>query len=325
MIKQSDFKPAWWLSNRHLQTMWGSLTRKQPNLPLEREHFDLPDNDFIDIDWIKPKKISEDTPIIVVLHGLGGSIESHYAIHIMANIHKQNWLGVFMHYRGCSGQPNRKPFGYHSGYTEDLAYLISVLKQRYPKQPIATIGYSLGGNVLLKWLGETGKKNPLDTAVAISVPFDLALGADKMLQGISRLYQWYLLRSLRKYINYKFQVIESPIDLEPLASIKTFWEFDHHITAPLHGFKSAMDYYKRASSRQYLKAVTVPTLILHAKDDPLMTEDVIPTKEELSETITIELSDKGGHVGFISGDIPFQANYWLEQRITAHLLEYFAS
>lgn len=325
MITKSEFKPAWWLRNRHLQTMWGALARKRPKLPLQRERFNLPDDDFIDIDWIIPENTTATTPIVLVLHGLGGSIESHYAINIMGSLYHQSWIGVFMHYRGCSGEPNKKAIGYHSGYTEDLAHLASTIKQRYPHAPLAVVGYSLGGNILLKWLGETGSDNLITTGVAISVPFQLDKAADKMLTGFSRFYQWYILRSLQEYVDYKFKIVESPIDLEPVKDIKTFWEFDHLVTAPIHGFNGVMDYYLKASSRQYLKNIAIPMLILQAKDDPFLTEACIPTENELSKCITLELSAAGGHVGFVAGNMPFYPSYWLEKRICQYLQHYFSA
>src|SRR5580704_6495536 len=165
----NEFKPAWWLPNSHLQTLWPAIFRSNiKKVALERERLELPDGDFIDLDWLDRQKTG---PLILILHGFEGSIESHYAKGMLCSINQQGWRGVFMHFRGCSGEPNRLPRGYHSGETNDLHYVIQILQQREPDIDLAAIGYSLGGNVLLKWLGETGLENPLKAAIAISVPF----------------------------------------------------------------------------------------------------------------------------------------------------------
>ena len=322
MITKSNFKPAWWLKSSHLQTIWGTATRRNHKIDLQRERVELPDGDFIDIAWTMPSNYEPaHTPTVLVLHGLGGSIDSHYARGLMSGIKNQGWRGVFMHFRGASGEPNRLPRSYHSGDTGDVDYLVNFLLQREPKIKLVAVGFSLGGNVLLKWLGETGNKNPLCAAVAVSVPFELYKVANRLQYGFSRLYQNWLLRELRSLFLTKFATMQTPIDVNNVSKCHTFWEFDNTVTAPLHGFKNAADYYQRASSRQFLKSITVPTLILHATDDPFMTPDCVPTEDELSERIILELSPNGGHVGFITGDIPGWGEYWLEKRI----IDYFST
>ncbi len=323
MIKKSTFKPAWWLRNPHLQTIWSPMFRKQPKIATRRERLELPDGDFIDLNWF-----GEGTgPIVVILHGLGGSLHSHYVKGMLQAIANRGWRGVLMHFRGCSGEPNRLPRHHHSGDTADLAYLVSVLHQREPGIPIAAIGFSVGGNVLLKWLGETGIHNPLKGAVAISVPFELLKAANHINSGMTKIYQWWLLKDVRATIAKKFRVVKHPVELEPdeINSIRSFWELDDKITAPLHGFADVYDYYLRASSRQYLKNIAIPTLILHSSDDPFMTRDVIMHPEELSPQLTFELSDAGGHVGFVGGSFPWRAEYWLEKRVPDYLQQVFQS
>jgi predicted alpha/beta-fold hydrolase len=229
-----------------------------------------------------------------------------------------------MHFRGCSGEPNRLARSYHSGDTGDLAYLVEALRQREPGAPIAIVGFSLGGNVLLKWLGQTGNHASVRAAVAVSPPFVLHDAVDRMQQGFSRLYQWYLLRSMRRAVAEKRDHVTFPIKVDDLAVLKNFRDFDERVTAPLHGFDGANHYYTVSSSRQYLKDIAIPTLILHARDDPFMSEAAIPGDDELSETVTLELSARGGHVGFIAGAWPWRPRYWLEQRIPAHLAQYLA-
>ena len=311
MVKNSDFNPAWWLPGPHLQTLWPVLSGSKKTPTLLRERLELPDGDFIDVDWVNAHL---DTPIVVILHGLEGSCHSPYARDMLYTLQHLGFRAVFMYFRGCSGEINRMPRYYHSGDTEDLAWLIQRLQKQYPNVPLTAIGYSLGGNVLLKWLGETEANNPLQCAVAVSVPMLLHKSADRMRNGFSRFYQWYLIMQLKQKLKQK-QIqrgIHTNVDMEEL---KDFWSFDDKITAPLHGFKSAEDYYKKSSSRQYLKTIAVPTLILHAKDDPFTDDTVIPNENELSSAVTLELSAKGGHIGFISGTIPGRGQPWLSQRI----------
>lgn len=319
MMKNTLFQPAWWLTNPHLQTLWPTLFRRIKNIPLERERLELPDGDFVDLDWHGKNR---QAPIVLILHGFEGSIQSPYAKGMLQAIYQHGWCGVFMHFRGCSGEPNRLLRGYHSGETEDLANVIDILKQRVPHQSLAVIGFSLGGNVLLKWLGETSEKNPLTAAIAISVPFELHKAAKKIDSGFSRIYQQYFLKSLRERLGKKFRM-KGIENYAVLSDIRTIEEFDDKITAPIHGFKNAKEYYIKSSSRQFLHAIRVPTLIIHAKDDPFMPKDVIPESYELADCVQLELTEKGGHVGFISGEFPWCAEYWLEKRVPAYLRQYF--
>jgi hypothetical protein len=320
MINKSRFKPAWGLSNPHVQTMWQTLFRRQPEVVTQRERFLLPDGDFLDLDWVG----YDGEPIIIVLHGIAGSIDSPYAKGMLSAVVSCGWRGVGMHFRGCSGEPNRLPRIYHSGETNDLQFLVAELQKRYPNRPIAVVGFSMGGNVLLKWLGETGDSNPVAGAVAVSVPFQLEKTADHINHGWQRFYQWWLLRDLRKRVADKFRKNKegSPVNVEEIESIQSFLDFDNRITAPLHGFADGKDYYTKSSVIQYLKNIQKPTLILHATDDPFMTPDTIANLNDLSPNLTLELSTTGGHVGFISGT-PWKPEYWLEQRIPEFLREIF--
>lgn len=316
----NQFKPAWWLPNSHLQTIWPVICRTEiKNLPLKRERFELPDGDFIDLDWIGKDKSA---PLVLVMHGFEGSIESHYAKGILRKIDEAGWRGVFVHFRGCSGEPNRLPRSYHSGETHDFDLIVNVLLEREQNKNFAAIGYSLGGNVLLKWLGETGHQNPLKAAIAISVPFELHKAADRIQRGFSRLYQWYFMKCIRERLHHKFKYVPAPIDPSLLSEVHTMRDFDDKYTAPLHGFSGVEEYYSTASSRQYLRTIQVPTLILHAKDDPFMTEDVIPTEEEISSYVNLEVTDTGGHVGFVTGRYPWRPTYWLEERVPLFLKEF---
>lgn len=292
--------------------------RRAPKIRFWRERLELPDGDFIDLDWSE----NGSGPIVIVLHGLEGSSDSPYARGIMHAIEQRGWRGVVMHFRGCSGEPNRLARSYHSGDTGDLAYFINTLRQRGPRTPLAVVGFSLGGNVLLKWLGKAGGDAPLRAAVAVSVPYVLRGAAERLNHGFSRLYQWQLLRSLRGNVVEKRRHIKLPLKIQDLSALRSFRDFDEYVTAPLHGFDSADHYYTVSSSRQYLKGITVPTLLLHSRDDPFMTEAAIPEQQELSESVALEVSARGGHVGFVAGAWPWQARYWLEERIPAYLDRY---
>ena len=299
----------------NLQTLWPYFFRRKLQTDLMRERLELPDGDFIDL------CLTADTggPIVAIFHGLEGCIDSHYARPVLAAVERQGWRGVFMHFRGCSGEHNRLARSYHSGETGDIGFLIDHLHKRFPDVPIAAVGYSLGGNALLKYLGETDRKGQVHAAVAISVPYLLAEGAKKLNSGFSKGYRHHLIGLLQRKITCKFSSRDCPIDLDNVLELNDFFKFDDKVTAPLHGFAGVDDYYSRSSSRQYLKSINVPTLLIHARDDPFMTEDVIPAEDELSGFVQLELAETGGHIGFVSGRAPWHPVYWLEKRITEFL------
>lgn len=311
----SEFKPAWWLPNPHLQTLWSFALRRRSKITIERERFELPDGDFVDLDWLAKQG---NGPIVILLHGLEGSIDSTYVGGMLEAIKENGWRGVLLHFRSCSGEMNRHPRMYHSGDTGDFAEVVAAIHKREPHTPLSAIGYSLGGNVLLKWLGETNDKHPLIAAAAISVPFELARTAERINCGFSRIYQRHFLQSLTKKIRQKFPS-GSPWISSDLSKISTMRAFDELVTAPLHGFKNADDYYEKSSCRQFLTNIRIPTLLLHAQDDPFMTPETVPSPQELSPTVQLELTQHGGHIGFVAGTLPWRAEYWLEKRILAFL------
>ena len=317
-MSETKFKPAWWLSNPHLQTLWASLCRPENHLPLMRERFELPDGDFIDLDWTR----TGTGPIVLVLHGFEGSINSPYAKGILQAVSQNGWRGVFMNFRGCSGEPNRLPRSYHSGDTADLAAVVKALMERVPNVPVAAIGFSLGGNVLLKWLGETAEQNSLSAAIAVLVPFELQKSVERVRHGFSQIYQHHFLKCVCERMAHKFKYTPPGITVPEWESLNTLHDFDDKVTAPLHGFYDADDYYARCSSRPYLKNIAVPTLIIHAKDDPFMTEDIIPEEHELSAMVKLEVTQGGGHVGFVGGKYPWRPEYWIERRAPEFLQRY---
>lgn len=321
MIISSSFKPAWWLKNSHIQTIYSSIARKNSQAQIDcTERLELPDGDFIDLAWAT-NGLDNDKPLVVFLHGLGGSINSSYVAAQLKAYNACGWRAVFMHFRGASGVANRLARAYHSGETGDLDYLLRELHRREPNTKKAVVGISIGGNVLLKWLGEQGQQNLIAGAVAVSVPFELSAVADSISNGFAKVYQGYLIKRMRAVFNQK--VITHPEllqdYLQPLKTAKTFWEFDDKITAPLYGFADVHDYYTRSSSRQYLSAIKTRTLIIHALDDPFMTRRVVPGQKELGNDVTLELSENGGHVGFVGTDSSGKLQYWLDKRVPEYL------
>ena len=320
MPTSSQFKAAWWLTNPHAQTVYATFTRRLKAPISHTERLELPDGDFIDLAWAT-QGVDAAAPLVILLHGLGGSVKSTYVAGQLKAYNQAGWRAVLMHFRGASGEPNRKPHAYHSGETGDLNTLLHILNKREPQTKKAVVGISLGGNVLLKWLGEQQEQSLIHAAAALSVPFDLNLLAHHMNQGFPRFYQKHLINKLHHLFEQKFKQYpeHKPKHLNNLKALQSFLTFDEHITAPFHNFPSAKVYYEQSSSRQFLKTIKTPTLIVHALDDPFMTPEAIPTPHELSSDITLELTDQGGHIGFISGKIPGKAVYWLDERVPRFL------
>jgi len=316
MVSTGDFRPLWWLKNPHLQTLWPVFFRRRPELNLRSERLELADGDFLDLAWA-----GQGGPVVLVLHGLEGSLRSHYAAALMAALAGAGYQAVFMHFRGCSGEPNRLDRAYHSGETGDLAAVVEHVVAQTGNPLSAIVGFSLGGNVLLKWLGERGEAAPVSAAVAVSVPFRLEDGARRMSKGVSRIYERHLVGRLQAGYRRKFSHRPAPLDVD-IGELSSFWAFDDQVTAPLHGFQDVHDYYRRSSSRQFLSAIRRPTLIVHALDDPFMFPDTVPDPEELSETVELELTSRGGHVGFVAGSL--LPRYWLEPRILRFLSKHCA-
>jgi len=309
-LLDSPFRPAWWLRGAHAQTLWPALLRRRRRLTVEWERLELDDGDFLDLAWSGPR----DAPVVLFLHGLQGSIASHYATGMMHGLNERGFRVCLMHFRGCGRGPNRLPISYHSGKTDDPQRVLRHIAQTSGRPPFGAVGVSLGGNVLLKWLGEQGDASPLRRAAAISVPFELDAAARRLDQGLSRLYQRHLVRSMREAYHAKFAKIPSPLQVD-VDRLDTFRLFDDQVTAALHGFAGVDDYYTRCSSRPFIPAIRVPTLILHARDDPFMFPHTAPTAAELPDNVWLEIPDAGGHVGFIAGRLPGRADYYAERRV----------
>jgi predicted alpha/beta-fold hydrolase len=317
----SLFRPAGWLRNRHAQTVLPSLPwawRQRPEL--RREVLKLPDGDETAVDWVVATEDTPKTsPLLVILHGLESSAESAYARMLMVAATERQWRCCVLHFRDCGDYRNLLPRRYHAGETNDLRYFVNKLESDGQFGPIVAAGYSLGGNVLLKYLGESGDNCPLRGAAAVCVPFNLHLCAEALNRGISKGYQRYLLKRMKQSVRQKFDPHTAAFDWDRAMQAKTFAEFDDAVTAPLHGFAGKDDYYDKCSSVHFLKHIERPTLIVNAVDDPFMTPSVIPTADQLSEHVTLEVSEYGGHVGFIEGGTPWQPRFYLPGRLIGFL------
>lgn len=316
-IRRSDFRPAAWLRNRHLQTIFPSLPVARPaRPPLTRETLELPDGDVTVVDWLVDSGETDDaSPLLVILHGLEGSAKSSYCRQLLNVAAQAGWRAAVLHFRDCGDYRNRLPRRYHAGETNDIRYFLHKLRTDGHRGPLMAAGYSLGGNVLLKYLGESGVDTPLLAAAAVSVPLNLHVSARELTRGFSRVYQLYLLRRMKQSVVRKFNRHTAAFDWERAMKASTFAEFDDAVTAPLHGFANKDDYYDRCSSTHFLAGIERPTLIINALDDPFMSADVIPPEERVSDKVTLEISDHGGHVGFIDGGPPWQPSFFLPRRI----------
>jgi hypothetical protein len=326
-IQRSEFRPARWLRNRHLQTIYPSIPLPgTPRPPLVREPLELPDGDVTVVDWLTDvPSTSETSPLLIVLHGLESSAQSTYARQLLYAASQSGWRAAVLHFRDCGDYRNRLPRRYHAGETDDLRYFLRKLKTEGHRGPLVAAGFSLGGNVLLKYLGESGEDTPLVAAAAISVPLKLRSSAEALTSGFSKVYQRYLINRMKRAIRRKFNRHTAAFDWDRAMRATTFAEFDDAVTAPLHGFASKDDYYDRCSSVSFLGTIARPTLILNALDDPFMSPDLLPDETALSEFVTLELSENGGHVGFIHGGTPWRPQFYVPQRVIRFLEPYVAA
>ena len=289
------------------------ILRSPNGPPYHRERLDTPDGDLLDLDW--GPEPSSDSPIALVLHGLEGSSSRRYARNICRELFVRGIWPVVLNFRGCSGEPNRRPRYYHSGETSDPQFIVELLRHRFPGRPIGALGFSLGGNVLLKLLGEKSSdiRGKPDSAVAISVPYDLAAGSQLLEQSrMGRFYAAYFLRSLKHKVRLKQELLSPVLDLNTVLKSQTIWEFDDVATAPLAGFENAAAYYAESSSFKFLGDIGVPTLLIHAEDDPFLPAQAIPRAEALDNPmIQLVIHPVGGHVGFLEGT-PRKPSFWAE-------------
>jgi len=305
--------PAW-LPGGHLQTIYPATCISKSAVSFRRERWDTPDNDFIDVDFIDGKA---GQPFVVLFHGLEGSSDSHYARALMAAVQARGWSGAIPHFRGCSGELNQAPRFYHSGDAEEINWIIRRLHaqhcQKNAAAPFFAAGVSLGGNALLRWIGESQQQAAIvHAACAVSAPLDLAQGGASLSSGINMLYTRMFLKTLKPKCLRKLEQFPGLFDSNRLLEAKNLYEFDNVVTAPLHGYLDTDDYWHRASAKHVLNDITIPTLVLNAKNDPFLPGRYLPLKA--AKCVQLDYPDRGGHVGFVSGKIPGQLD-WLPQKI----------
>lgn len=311
----------WWLPGGHLQTIYAYARAANQLIHYRRERWETPDGDFIDLDWLDSG--NDEAKLLVLFHGLEGSSRSHYALSIMALAQQQGWRGVVPHFRGCSGEANRLPRSYHSGDIPEIDWILSRLKEENPQCAIYVAGVSIGGNMLLNWLGEMGEAAGaiVQRVVAISTPVDLSAAARVLDVGSRKaIYTRCFLNSLKPKVLAKIAAHRLKIDPARVHACSTFREIDDLYTAPIHGFKDALDYWTRASSKPWLKHIRVPTLLINARNDPFLPVAALPHYREVSDAVTLEFPYSGGHVGFVSAEINGSLD-WLSRRILSFILD----
>lgn len=330
-ISRGPFQPAWWLNNSHLQTLFPAMMRRIVPLPRVRERLTLSDGDWLCLDWRLPRSwMGSGRPLVMLVHGLTGSSQSQYVLGLQQALDAMGWASVAMNCRAATGEPNDRPRAYHAGAHDDVAEVMHTVHERYPDVPLALVGFSLGGAMTLNYLAREKLPANLFAASAVSVPLMLGACADRLDQGFSRIYRKHLLAELCKTWSRKAERLAELGDEEVATHIRdrlaqgpftSFRVFDDVLMAGIHGFRNGEDYYARCSPRQSLLRITTPVLVLQAADDPFLAPECMPTTRELSPAVHLEISPRGGHVGFIeAGEHWREPRYYLERRIP-HFLQ----
>ena len=315
-----EYRAPRWLAGGHAQTIWPYQLRRPP-VRLRRERIETPDGDFWDFDWLDAG--AADAPVIALFHGLEGGSQSHYARALGVAAARIGWRVVIPHFRGCSGEPNRLPRAYHSGDHAEVGAMLETIRGKIPAAArLHAAGVSLGGSALLNWLGRAGPggSSLVTSAAAISAPLDLMAAGNAIGKGLNRVYTVHFLATLKPKSLAMARRFPGVLDAARIRRVRTMWDFDDAVTAPLHGFTGVVDYWTRASSKPWLRHVGIPTLVLNARNDPFIPAASLPAAAEVSPSVILEQPSHGGHVGFASGRFPGNVD-WLPAR----LLHYFAS
>jgi uncharacterized protein len=350
--ENTNYRAPAWLPGGHLQTIYTSLFIRVPPITYRRERLELPDGDFLDFDWADGQpgalkdsdplrtearvesyapqgdsdplrteaRVESYAPVVVLFHGLEGSADSPYARDLMATVQARGWHGVVAHFRGCSGEDNRLPRAYFAGDSADIARILQHVKSQHANAPIHAVGVSLGGNALLKWLGEQGDAARIlvEAAAGVSAPLDLTAAGHALDHGFNRrVYTARFLLTLKAKALRKAAQFPGTLDAKAIASASTFREFDTLVTARLHGFHDAEDYWLRMSSKPLLKSIRVPTLVINARNDPFLPSWALPTHDEVSPAVILEQPATGGHVAFPCEPFPGKLD-WLPRRLMQH-------
>ena len=308
-----------------MQTIWAAVLRQAPAVPVVRARWELPDGDFLDVDELAA---GESAPRLIVLHGLESSSQAVAVLGLLGQAQQRGWGGIAVNFRGCSGTPNRLRRSYHGGETADLAWVIARVQAAHPESQLACAGISLGGNVLLKYLGEQGDGLPehVRAAAAISAPFDLAASVDALGQRFSRVYQRNLVASLKRKTFEKLARYPDLVDAAALRAVRTLAAFDNLVTGPLHGFQDAAAYWTASSSVAFLAGIRRPTLLINAEDDPFLPVEALPKAMVAHHPhLRAAFTAFGGHVGFLEGRWPWAATGWAERRAAEFLAEHLRS
>jgi predicted alpha/beta-fold hydrolase len=320
---------AWWVPGPHFQTTWGRFGRLRGRMLFERELLATPDGEQLVLDHVAGKP---GMPRVLLLHGLEGSSYAVYMLGLVRLVAQAGWSATVLNFRSCARDPRRprrwiaplRPRLYHSGETTDLNLVVRALAARDPDVPLYAVGVSLGGNVLLKWLGENGARSPIEAAATISVPYDLAAAARHLERGLGRIYVGHFLKTLKRKtldVMARFPRETEHMDPDRIRFAQTFREFDHRATAPLHGFRSADDYYLRSSSMRYLGRIEVPTFCVNSADDPFLPAEALErARESASDDVMFKVTRWGGHAAFITGRWPWRPSYWAEEQAVTWLI-----
>lgn len=308
----SPYRAPAWLPGGQAQTLWPLLIKPKP-VPLRRERWETPDSDFIDIDFLDGPA---EAPLMVLFHGLEGSARSHYAISTARACKKQGWRLAIPHFRGCSGELNRRPRAYHSGDSDEIDWILRHLHQNNGGRPLHAAGISLGGNALLKWAGERQETaaEQVTGIVGICAPLDLAACGHHLASGFNRIYTRHFLDTLKGRSAARLQRFPGLFDERRMLRASSLWEFDDAVTGPIHGFAGADDYWARSSAKPWLKSIAVPALVVNPRNDPFLPAFALPRPAETSPSVRLEQPASGGHVGFVSGSFPGNLD-WLPQRL----------
>lgn len=309
------FEPPFWLASGHAQTLWPALVRRPPAVARQCERLALPDGDELNLVWGPGPRTG---PLVLILHGLAGSATASYVQGLMAALAQAAMGSVVMEFRGAGARPNRLPRFFHAGETEDVQCAVQHVRARHPDRPLALVGFSMGGIVGLNWLGRLGVRAAVEQAVIVSAPLQLAECSRRLDRGFSRLYQWAMVRDLKAMLARKREAGCPPPQAEAAFRARSLWEFDDRLTAPLHGFDGAADYYQRCAPEQRLGCIRVPTLMINAADDPFCPADTLPPPGALTPWVQLAMSPGGGHLGFVAG-WPWRPRYWLEPTLVAWL------
>jgi uncharacterized protein len=315
-VPTGDYRPPRWLPGAHAQTIWPAVALRDPPPRYRREQVDTPDGDFVDFDHVDGDPA---TPLVVMFHGLEGSSRSHYAAGLMRTLKAAGRRGVVAHFRGCGGTPNRTRRAYHSGDADEIDWVVTTLRSR-ERVPLHVAGVSLGANALLKWLAREGPAaaDVVAAAVAVGAPLDLNAAGAALRTGFNRFYTREFLRTLRPKTLAKLDRWPDLFDATAMRAATTFDVFDDLYTGPVHGYSGVVDYWTRASSKPDLPRISVPTLVLNARNDPFLPARHLPRIDEVSRHVTLEQPEAGGHIGFVQGPFPGHVR-WLPERILRFL------